>query len=67
MPAHRSSGVGDGEGNTVTLGERDCSAQRRNQKVMKRRGAESAKRGSPGAWRGGFSTEVGELSERRNS
>lgn len=25
---------GDGEGNIITLGERDCSAQRRNQKVV---------------------------------
>jgi urea carboxylase len=26
--------VGDGKGNTVSLGERDCSSQRRNQKVV---------------------------------
>jgi len=33
-PAHRSADFGDGKGNVVRAGRSDCSAQRRNQKVV---------------------------------
>ncbi|HEX3597227.1 MAG TPA: biotin carboxylase N-terminal domain-containing protein, partial [Polyangiaceae bacterium] len=49
--------LGDGKGGVVTLGERDCSLQRRNQKVVE----ETPAPGLPDAVRGALSSSAIEL------